>query len=63
LGKLRVGAHHCLSFLQERKTQMLPQLALYSDKLSCTYELNPPTETLPQSVEIFYTIPSPSLKL
>ena len=24
---------------------MLPQLALYSDKLSCTYELNPPSHS------------------
>jgi hypothetical protein len=27
--------------LPERKAMMLTQLALYSDFLSCTYELNP----------------------
>ena len=33
----------CLSFLPERKVMMLTQLALYSDSMSCTYELNPRT--------------------
>lgn len=42
LGKLRVDSHQCFSFLPERKAEMLPQLALLSVQLSCTYELNPP---------------------
>lgn len=35
-GELRVVSHLCLSFHQERKAQMLTQLASYSDPMSCT---------------------------
>nr|VFK10499.1 MAG: hypothetical protein BECKH772C_GA0070978_107142 [Candidatus Kentron sp. H] len=38
-GKLRVCAHLCLSFLWERKVMMLTRLALYSELMSCTYQV------------------------